>query len=209
MSELGSIPRGPSTWNLANGLTAVRILLVPLFGWLVLRADGTDDASRVAAFVVFAVAMVTDKLDGDLARSRGLVTDVGKIADPIADKALIGTAFVALSLLGEVWWWVTALVLVREVGVTALRFVVIRHGVIPASRGGKTKTALQALAIGLYVLPLPAALDGVAVAVMTAAVVVTVVTGLDYVAAAVRLRRTSERSARKRLLRARQRGEGR
>lgn len=196
--------RPPSVWNLANALTGVRILLVPLFGWLLLRDGGSDDASRVAAFAVFAVAMVTDKLDGDLARSRGLVTDVGKIADPIADKALICTAFVGLSLLDQVWWWVTLLVLVREVGVTALRFVVIRHGVIPASRGGKTKTALQAVAIGLYVLPLPDAFAAVRVVVMTLAVLVTVGTGIDYVAAAVRLRRTSERSARKRLRRAQQ-----
>ena len=188
----------PSAWNLANALTVLRILLVPVFGWLVLRDGGDDDASRVAAFLVFAVAMVTDKLDGDLARSRGLVTDFGKIADPIADKALLGTAFVALSLLDHVAWWVTVVVLVREIGVTALRFVVIRHGVIPASRGGKTKTALQALAIGLYVLPLPDSFDGIRVVVMAAAVVVTVVTGIDYVLAAFRLRRTSERTLRKR-----------
>lgn len=189
----------PSAWNLANALTVLRLFLVPLFGWLLLRDSGSDELSRVAAFVVFAAAMVTDKLDGDLARSRGLVTDFGKIADPIADKALIGTAFVGLSILGQLWWWVTIVVLVREVGVTVLRFVVIRHGVIPASRGGKTKTALQAMAITLYVLPLPDAFNPLRVAVMALAVAVTVVTGIDYVLAAIRLRRTSERSARRRL----------
>ncbi|HSK56860.1 MAG TPA: CDP-diacylglycerol--glycerol-3-phosphate 3-phosphatidyltransferase [Jiangellales bacterium] len=179
----------PSNWNVANALTLLRLVLVPLFVWLLLREDGEDVASRIAAWVVFSVAMLTDKLDGDLARRRGLVTDVGKIADPIADKALTGGAFISLSVLGELPWWVTVVVLTREIGVTLLRFVVIRYGVIPASRGGKLKTGLQALAIGLYVLPLPAALDLLEDTVMGAALVVTVVTGVDYVVQAVRLRR--------------------
>jgi CDP-diacylglycerol---glycerol-3-phosphate 3-phosphatidyltransferase len=181
----------PSVWNPANALTVLRLVLVPLFGWLLLRQSGTDEWSRIAAFVVFAVAMVTDKVDGDLARSRGWVTDFGKIADPIADKALIGTALVGLSLLDQLWWWVTVVILIREIGVTALRFVVIRYGVIPASRGGKTKTALQAIAISLYVLPLPSDLDPLRVVTMALAVVITLVTGLDYVLTAIRLRRTS------------------
>ena len=120
-------------------------------------------AGRVAAFVTFAVAVATDRIDGDLARRRGLITDFGKIADPIADKALIGAALVSLSALGELPWWVTVVVLAREIGVTVLRFVVIRHGVMPASRGGKAKTVLQSVAIGLYVLPLSGAGDAVAV----------------------------------------------
>lgn len=188
----------PSAWNLPNAVTVLRLFLVPLLAWLLLREDGADDASRVGAFLTFAVAMVTDKIDGDLARKRGLVTDFGKIADPIADKALTGTAFVGLSLLGELPWWVTIVVLVRELGVTALRFVVIRHGVLPAGRGGKVKTALQGLALGLYLLPLPDAWHPVEVTAMAVAVVVTVVTGLDYVAQAVRLRQTSERTAARR-----------
>ncbi|HET8614607.1 MAG TPA: CDP-diacylglycerol--glycerol-3-phosphate 3-phosphatidyltransferase [Actinomycetales bacterium] len=191
-----------STWNLANGLTAFRLVLVPVFAALLMH-DGGDHASwRVTAFVAFAVASITDRFDGELARRRGLVTDVGTIADPIADKALIGAALVGLSLLDELPWWVTALVLVREVGITVLRFVVIRHGILPASRGGKVKTFLQALAIGLYVLPLSGAAHAVAAGVMAVAVVVTVVTGADYLARAVRLRRTSERTARKRARRA-------
>jgi len=188
----------PSAWNLPNAVTVLRLFLVPLLAWLLLREDGADDASRVGAFLTFAGAMVTDKIDGDLARRRGLVTDFGKIADPIADKALTGTAFVGLSLLGELPWWVTIVVLVRELGVTALRFVVIRHGVLPAGRGGKVKTALQGLALGLYLLPLPDAWHPVEVTAMAVAVVVTVVTGLDYVAQAVRLRQTSERTAARR-----------
>ncbi len=187
--------RQPSAWNVANALTVLRLLLVPLLAWLLLRDGGEHDPSRVAAFVTFSVALVTDRVDGELARRRGLVTDFGKIADPIADKALTGTAFVGLSLLGELPWWVTVVVLVREIGITALRFVVIRHGVMPAGRGGKVKTALQGLALGLYLLPLPASWHPVEVAAMAVAVVVTVVTGIEYVAQAARLRRTSARTA--------------
>ena len=192
----------PSNWNIANALTVLRLVLVPVFLIQLLHDEGADNAWRVAAFVTFAVASVTDRIDGDLARRHGLVTDFGKIADPIADKALIGAALVGLSLLAELWWWVTVLVLAREVGVTLLRFFVIRHGVMPASRGGKVKTLLQGLAIGLFVLPLPQALHWVAVGLMVVAVVLTVVTGIDYVARAVRLRRTSPRAALKRARRA-------
>lgn len=168
----------------------LRIVLVPLLGWLLLREEGADTASRLGASAVFGLAMLTDKMDGDIARSRGLVTDFGKIADPIADKALTGMAFVGLSILGELPWWVTSAVLVRELGITALRFAVLRYGVIPASRGGKLKTALQTLALGLYLLPLPSAFDVVEGIAMGAAAAVTLVTGVDYVAQAIRLRRT-------------------
>jgi CDP-diacylglycerol--glycerol-3-phosphate 3-phosphatidyltransferase len=183
-----------SNWNAANALTALRLLLVPLFGWLLLADGGDNPRYRVLSALVFAVAAVTDRVDGELARRRGLVTDVGKIADPIADKALMGTALVGLSLLGELAWWITVVVLVREIGITLLRLVVIRHGVMPAGRGGKAKTAFQALAIVLYLLPLPAALDLVAEVVMAVAVVLTVVTGADYVVKAWRLTRTSPRA---------------
>jgi CDP-diacylglycerol---glycerol-3-phosphate 3-phosphatidyltransferase len=177
----------PGLVNIANVLTVVRIFLVPVFV-ACLFAGGTG--WRLAALVAFVVASVTDLLDGRLARSRGLVTDFGKIADPIADKALTGAALISLSVLGEVPGWVTALILFREVGVTVLRFVVIRRGVIAASQGGKLKTLLQIAAICLYVLPAslsPPAL--VKEVVLAAAVVVTLVTGADYVARAVRLYR--------------------
>ena len=175
-------------WNIANVLTMVRIVLVPVFV-VFLFAGGT--AWRLAALGTFVVASLTDLLDGRLARSRGLVTDFGKIADPVADKALTGAALICLSALGELPWWVTGLIMVRELGVTALRFWVIRRGVIAASRGGKIKTLLQVIAICLYVLP--AALSppgGVRGLFMAAAVVATVVTGVDYVFQAVRLRRS-------------------
>jgi CDP-diacylglycerol--glycerol-3-phosphate 3-phosphatidyltransferase len=185
---------GASAWNVANALTLLRLLLVPVFGWLLLAQDGRNGTLRALAAAAFAVAVVTDRIDGELARRRGLVTDVGKIADPIADKALMGMALVGLSVLGELAWWVTVVVLVREIGITLLRFVVIKHGVMPASRGGKAKTVLQALAVTLFLLPLPAAWRPVAAAVLAVAVTLTVVTGLDYVLQAWRLVRTSPRT---------------
>lgn len=194
----GDFTRPVSAWNLANALTVLRLLLVPVFVVLLLQDGGDSTLRRSVAGAVFALASVTDRVDGELARRRGLVTDFGTIADPIADKALIGAALVGLSSLGELPWWVTVLVLVREVGVTLLRFVVIRHGVLPASRGGKLKTMLQTVAIGLLVLPLTGPAHTMALVVMAAAVVVTVVTGVDYVYRAVRLRRTSARAEAKR-----------
>ena len=181
----------PSPWNLPNALTVLRILLVPVFVWLVLRDGGDDTVTRWWAWGVFAIAIITDRIDGDIARKRGLVTDFGKLMDPIADKALTGMAFVGLSLIGVVPWWATVLILAREIAVTALRFVVIRrsHGVMPASRGGKIKTALQALAAGLFVLPLPWVGHALAWAILAGAIVVTVVTGVDYFVQAARLNR--------------------
>jgi CDP-diacylglycerol--glycerol-3-phosphate 3-phosphatidyltransferase len=174
--------------NIANGLTVLRMLLVPVFVLFLLQ-DGWG--WRVAAFLVFGLASFTDLLDGRIARSRGLITDFGKIADPIADKALTGAALVTLSADGQLAWWVTGVIIFREVTVTALRFWVIRRGVIAASRGGKLKTLLQVVAIALYVLPGPGpvARD----VVMAAAVVVTLVTGADYAVRAVRLRLQSTR----------------
>lgn len=178
--------------NIANGLTLLRLVLVPVFVALLFTGGGHSAGWRVAAALVFVAASVTDRIDGDLARSRGLVTDVGKVADPIADKALTGAALIGLSALGDLPWWVTVVVLARELGITVLRFVVLRHGVIPASRGGKVKTLLQGVAIGLYLLPIAGAWGTVRAVVMALAVVVTVVTGVDYVVRAVRLRRESK-----------------
>ena len=174
----------PGIVNIANGLTVSRLILVPVFVWFLLTG-GTG--GRTIAFVCFAVASVTDLLDGELARRRGLITDFGKIADPIADKALTGSALITLSYLGALPWWVTIVIVVRELAVTGLRFWVIRRGVIAASRGGKAKTLLQVIAISLYILPLHA--DLLRETVMGAAVVVTIVTGVDYTARAIRLRR--------------------
>jgi CDP-diacylglycerol--glycerol-3-phosphate 3-phosphatidyltransferase len=174
--------------NVANMLTVSRLVLVPVFLLTLFAGDGHATGWRVVATAVFTVASITDNLDGRLARKLGLVTDFGKIADPIADKALIGAALVGLSLLGELPWWVTVVIATREVGVTLLRFWVIRYGVIPASKGGKWKTLTQIVAIGLFLLPLPPVADVGSWLVMGVALVLTVVTGLDYVFRALRLR---------------------
>jgi len=141
------------------------------------------------------VASVTDLVDGALARRQGLVTTFGKVADPLADKALIGAALIGLSMLGELWWWVTVLILLRELGVTVIRFVVIKHGVIPASRGGKLKTIFQMVGITLFLLPIDSGMPVLWWArnvIMAIAVLLTAVTGLDYVDKAYRTRRDSK-----------------
>ncbi|MCF8588144.1 CDP-diacylglycerol--glycerol-3-phosphate 3-phosphatidyltransferase [Gordonia liuliyuniae] len=185
----------PPVVNLANALTLFRIVLVPVFVVVLFVDDGHSALWRVIAFLVFAVAAITDQIDGRIARSWNLVTDFGKMADPIADKALIGAALLGLSILNELPWWVTVVILVREIGVTLLRFWVIRHGVIPASRGGKLKTLLQCFGIGLFVLPLYGALHIVGWVFIVAAVVATVVTGLDYIWQAISLRRSAHAAA--------------
>ena len=178
-----------SVWNIANFLTMLRLLLVPGFVALMLADGGYDPAMRSFAWAAFAIAMITDLFDGHLARTYDLVTDFGKIADPIADKAIMGAALICLSSLGDLPWWVTVVILGRELGITLLRFLVIRYGVIPASRGGKLKTLIQGVAVGMYVLALTGWLATLRFWVMAAAVVLTVLTGLDYVRQAIVLRR--------------------
>ncbi|MEU0104856.1 CDP-diacylglycerol--glycerol-3-phosphate 3-phosphatidyltransferase [Streptomyces sp. NPDC006251] len=178
-----------SVWNIANLLTMLRLVLVPAFVALMLADGGYDPAWRSLAWAAFAIAMITDLFDGHLARTYNLVTDFGKIADPIADKAIMGAALICLSALGDLPWWVTGVILGRELGVTLLRFLVIRYGVIPASRGGKLKTLTQGVAVGMYVLALTGWLATLRWWVMAAAVVLTVMTGLDYVKQAIVLRR--------------------
>jgi len=186
-------PRPVSLYNPANLLTAVRIVLVPVFVAIVIVSEMTEPAWRMAACLTFCVASATDFADGWIARRYELVTSFGKVADPIADKTLTGSALILLSAYDLVPWWVTLLILVREWGVTALRFWVIRYGIIPASRGGKLKTALQIAAIAWFLWPVPEPFDVIGVALMVAALIVTVVTGVDYVLQAVRLRRRAQR----------------
>lgn len=177
--------------NLANLLTGLRLVLVPIFMFALFYDAGHDFVGRLVAFAIFTLACITDRLDGVLARNYGMATEFGAFVDPIADKALIGSALIGLSMLGDLAWWVTVLILTREVGVTLLRLAVIRRGVIPASWGGKLKTAVQAVAIGLFVLPLSGPFLTAASVLMAAAIVLTVVTGLDYVASTIReVRRT-------------------
>jgi CDP-diacylglycerol--glycerol-3-phosphate 3-phosphatidyltransferase len=177
--------------NVANALTLLRIVLIPVFLIFTVTSELTRPDWRIAAAVAFMVASITDFVDGWIARTWDLVTSFGKVADPIADKALTGTALVLLSAYDRLSWWITAVILIREIGVTLLRFWVIRRGIIPASRGGKAKTALQTLAITWYLLPLPDAAARVGEWVMWLAAVVTVVTGADYVLRALRMRRSS------------------
>jgi CDP-diacylglycerol--glycerol-3-phosphate 3-phosphatidyltransferase len=183
-----------SAWNLPNALTIGRLALVPVFvGLAWVGFDRDSEAWQTWAAIVFGVAAMTDLLDGELARRTNQVTSVGTIIDPIADKALTGSALVLLSWFDVLPWWVTVVIIVREVGVTLLRFWVLRHGVMAASRGGKLKTALQILAITLYLLPLASGAVEVAEWIMGAAVIVTVVTGIDYTVRALALRRAGTR----------------
>jgi CDP-diacylglycerol--glycerol-3-phosphate 3-phosphatidyltransferase len=185
----GDPPTTASPWNVANALTLLRVLCVPVLAVLL----ATEGTSRDAAAILFVLASITDLIDGAVARRYGMVTTFGKIADPIADKALTGVALVGLSVLGELAWWVTVVILVREIGVTVLRFWVIEHGVIPASRGGKAKTAVQTLAIAMYLAAVPLAWwDTASAWVMGLAVVLSLATGADYVVRALRLRRAAE-----------------
>ena len=187
----------PSPWNIPNALTVLRILMVPLFLVLLLADGGNDVTLRWWALIVFLLAMFTDFVDGYLARRNNLITNFGKIADPIADKSLMAAALIGLAIIVELPWWVPVVILVREFGITVLRFFMIRIAVMPASRGGKIKTVLQTAAIGLFLLifPLSAVVPSVvyvillvfAWIIMTAAIVVTIVTGVDYCVQAAKL----------------------
>ncbi len=172
--------QAPSRWNIANVLTGIRIGLVPGFVAALLVESGKSTHWRLASFGIFVIAIGTDRLDGDLARRRGLVTSFGTIADPIADKLLTGSALICLSYLAELPWWVTVVVLTRELGITLLRLIALRSVVLPAGRGGKIKTFVQSAAIALYLLPLADPWRTVAEVTMVIAVVITLVTGADY-----------------------------
>lgn len=181
----------PSRWNIANAVTIGRIALVPVFALALLADEAHSVTWRLVATGVFVLAALTDRVDGYLARRHNLVTALGALLDPIADKALIGTALVILSALGELPWWITVVILVREIGITAMRFLMLRYARLPVSRGGKLKTVLQSVAIAIYLLPLgelPSGVRVVAAVAMGLAVAVTVVTGADYARQAVRLR---------------------
>jgi CDP-diacylglycerol--glycerol-3-phosphate 3-phosphatidyltransferase len=195
-------PVRASNWNVPNLITIVRILLAPLFVWMLLADNGADGALRWWAAILCILAIATDGVDGAIARGRGLVTELGKLLDPIADKILVGGALISLSILGELPWWVTVVILVREVGITVYRFIVIRAGVIAASRGGKLKTIVQSVAISMALLPFWVLFtpneawvywfDGI---LMTLAVILTIFTGLDYLWQAWRGSRARSKTA--------------
>lgn len=172
--------RRPSELNLPNSITISRILALPFCAYALFKNGGDDSTWRVIAFVLFFIVGATDFLDGRLARSRNSVTEFGKLLDPIADKALIGTALISLSILHLLPWWVTVVILLREIGITVFRLAVIRGGVIPANRGGKAKTMVQNLAVGFYIFPLSSSLDWFREIFMGAALVLTIATGVWY-----------------------------
>lgn len=178
-----------STGNVANIITVVRILLAPVFIWLLFADDHEFGILRYVAAGLFILAIATDSVDGLLARRQNLITDFGKLLDPIADKVLIGGALVALSILGELWWWVTIVILVREFGITVFRLAVVRDRVIPASRGGKLKTIVQAVATSFYLVPvwllLGEWMHWFNAVLMGIAVVFTVTSGVEYLVKAV------------------------
>lgn len=189
----------PSNFNVPNALTVLRILLVPVFLVFLLGHDGTDPTWRLWAFGVFVAAMITDKIDGDLARKHDLVTDFGKIADPIADKSLMAAALIGMNIIGVLPWWVSVIILAREIGITVLRMFMLHLEVMPASKGGKLKTVLQTVSLALFILLSPLAvvlpasvMFGVVIfawVVLVATIIVTVVTGIDYCVQAARISR--------------------
>lgn len=174
-----------SAINVPNFLTTIRIIVVPILAWLLFKEDAASDSNRLVAGVLFIIAALTDIADGTIARRWNLITNFGKIFDPIADKALIGVALVGLSYLNLLDWWFTWVILARELFVTFLRFWVINKGVIPASRGGKLKTIMQIIAISFYLLPLPETVSLLAEVLMYVAVILTLATAVDYIMKAI------------------------
>lgn len=171
------------TINLPNFLTIVRILAVPFCAYALFKDGGNNPTWQYIAATGFFVVGLTDFADGRIARSRRQVTAFGEFMDPVADKIAIGTALIGLALLGRLWWWVSILILVREIGITLLRLTVIRQVVIPASKGGKVKTLAQGFALLFYIIPLPHGLSVPRDIFMAVAVILTIVTGWDYVRA--------------------------
>ena len=174
-----------SAFNVPNFLTTIRITVVPILAWLLFKESAETDSNRIIAGTIFIVAALTDIADGTIARRWNLITNFGKIFDPIADKALIGVALIGLSYLNLLDWWFAWVILARELFVTFLRFWVINKGVIPASRGGKLKTITQIVAISFYLLPLPESFSIVGEIIMYAAVILTLATAVDYIMKAI------------------------
>ncbi len=185
--------KGGFVANVPNLLTIARMILVPVF-LIAFLSHPNDQVWRLISTLIFVVAMATDAIDGRLARSSGQVTDFGKLWDPIADKLMTGVAFIALSIVGDLPWWMTILMLLREWGITALRFQILKYGVMAANRGGKLKTVLQTTAIIMFLLSLPQLGTWWLVSkwiAMGAAFVLTIVTGIDYLIEAKKLRDAS------------------
>ena len=167
-----------------NFITVARVLLVPVGAYTLFKNGGDDQSWRIISWWVFFLLGLSDILDGKLARSRNSITEFGKFLDPVADKVLIGTAMISLSILGHMPWWITIIIMVREVGITVFRLTVINRGVIPANKGGKIKTTMQNFAVGFYVLPLNSSWFWFRDGFMYIAIVLTIFTGAYYVKSA-------------------------
>lgn len=184
--------------QLPNAITIARIICAPIFLWLLLADAGADGGLRWAAAILFIVAIATDGIDGYIARKYDIVSDLGKLLDPIADKALTGLAFIGLSILGELPWWITIVVLVREIGITVYRFIVVSDHVLAAAWMGKLKTVFQAVALSIALIPFATFSDSAVwqgvvwwagVITMTIAVLLTIASGIDYIVTEVRAAR--------------------
>ncbi|MFC4139089.1 MULTISPECIES: CDP-diacylglycerol--glycerol-3-phosphate 3-phosphatidyltransferase [unclassified Microbacterium] len=184
-----AIPR-----QLPNAITVARIPLAVVFFVLLLMGGTYGQAQPVlrwVAAVLFIIAISTDWVDGYLARKYDIVSDFGKLWDPIADKLLTGSGFIGLAILGEVPWWIVIIILIREWGITVHRLMISSEHVVAAAWMGKIKTVVQAVALSWALLPLHVLVGMTAWIVVTqtlmiTALVLTVASGVDYIVAQVR-----------------------
>jgi len=176
-----------------NIITSLRIAFLPLGAYALFKNGGDDPTWQIISWWIFFVLGLSDILDGNLARSRNTITEFGKFLDPIADKAMIGTAMVSLSILGRMPWWITIVIMSREIGITLFRLAVIKRGVIPANRGGKIKALFQGFGVGFYVLPLSENMFWFRDSFMAVAIILTLVTGVHYIYSAFKpIKKTSK-----------------
>ncbi|CAM3230342.1 CDP-diacylglycerol--glycerol-3-phosphate 3-phosphatidyltransferase [Vagococcus fessus] len=179
--------------NLPNKLTVIRICMIPVFlivvadamAWGSMSIAGTAiPVNQFVGMIIFAVASITDWLDGKIARSQGLVTNFGKFADPLADKMLVMTAFIVLVSQGKVPAWIAAVIVCRELAVTGLRLLLVEDGeVMAAAWPGKVKTATQMLAIIFLMInnaPFEALGLPVATILLYVCLAFTIYSGVDY-----------------------------
>jgi CDP-diacylglycerol--glycerol-3-phosphate 3-phosphatidyltransferase len=167
-----------------NFITVARLLLVPVGVYTLFKNGGNDPTWQYISWIVFFVLGLSDIVDGNLARSRNAITEFGKFLDPVADKVMIGAAMISLSILGRLPWWMTTVILFREIGITVFRLMIINRGVIPANKGGKIKASLQNFGVGFYVLPLSTSFYWFRDGFMYVAIFMTIFTGAYYVKSA-------------------------
>ena len=168
--------------NLPNKLTVLRIIMVPFFVFFMLT-DAGGAANKWIALVIFCVASLTDMLDGKIARARGLVTNFGKFMDPLADKLLVCSAMICLIPLGKLTAWFVIIIIAREFIISGFRLVASDNGiVIAASYWGKFKTVSQMFMVIVMIMDLGGVFDVIGTALMWAALILTIVSLIDYIA---------------------------